>query len=81
MEESWYEVEQRIHDRITEARMVARAQALLRDRAPRHRGRHAVGMALIRLGAWLLASGVQAPIEFSRALANLRAAAARSVRA
>jgi hypothetical protein len=38
-------------------------------------------MVLIRLGGWLIASGVQVPIEFSRAIANLRAAAARSLRA
>lgn len=81
MEENWYAVQQHAQDRLTEARMIARAQALMRDRTPRHWGRHAVGMALIRLGGWLLAGGVQAPIEFSRALANLRAAAARSLRA
>lgn len=81
MEENWYAVQQHAHDRLTEARMIARAQVLMRESTPRHRGRHAIGMVLIRLGSWLIASGVQVPIEFSRAIANLRAAAARSLRA
>lgn len=80
MEENWYAVQQHAHDRITEARAVAHAHALMRELAPRHRGRYAVGIALIRLGGWLLAGGAALPIEFSRALANLRAGTDRSLR-
>lgn len=58
MEENWYAVQQQAHDRITEARSVARGQALLREVAPHHRGRYVIGIALIRLGGWLLTSGV-----------------------
>ena len=58
MEENWYAVQQHAHDRITEARAVARGQALRRETTPHHRGRYAIGLALIRLGAWILASGV-----------------------
>ena len=81
MEENWYAVQQHAHDRITEARALARAQALMRERARPHRGRYAVGIGLIRLGSWILAKGVTVPIELSRALATLRAASARSLRA
>jgi len=81
MEENWYAVRQQAHDRITEARAAARAQTLMRELAPPHRGRRAVGIALIRLGGWVLASGVTLPLEFSRALATLRAATDRSLRA
>ena len=81
MEENWYAVQQLAHDRIAEARAVARSQALVRQLAPPHRGRYAVGMGLIRLGSWILATGVTVPLEFSRALASLRAATARSSRA
>ena len=80
MEENWYAVQQHAHDRITEARTVARAHALMRELAPPHRGRYAVGIALIRLGGWLLASGAALPIEFSRALAHLRAGTDHSLR-
>jgi len=80
MEENWYAVQQQAHDRITEAQAVARAQSLMREFAPPHRGRYAVGIALIRLGGWLLASGAALPIDFSRALATLRAATDRSLR-
>ena len=80
MEENWYAVQQQAHDRITEARAIARAQALARDVAPPHRGRFALGIALIRLGGWVLASGVTLPNEFSRALANLRAVSDRALR-
>lgn len=81
MEENWYAVQQHARDRITEARAVARSQALIRDLAPPHRGRYAVGMALIRLGGRLLASGAALPIELSRALATFRAGTDRSLRA
>ena len=78
MEENWYAVQQHAHDRITEARAVARAHTLMRELAPPHRARYAVGIALIRLGGWLLASGAL-PIEFSRALAILRVGTDRPV--
>jgi hypothetical protein len=81
MEENWYAVQQQAHDRITEARAAARSHALLRDLAPPHGGRYEVGIALIRLGGWLLATGVKLPNELSRALATLRAATDRSLRA
>jgi hypothetical protein len=58
MEESWYSVQQQVRDRITEARAAARGQALQRETALLHRGRYAVGLALIRLGAWILTGGV-----------------------
>jgi hypothetical protein len=80
MEENWYAVQQHAHDRITEARAVARAHTLMRELAPRHRGRYAVGIALIRLGGRLLASGAALPIELSRALATLRVGTERSIR-
>ena len=53
----------------------------MRELAPPHRGRYAVGIALIRLGGWLLASGAALPIELSRALATFRAGTDRSLRA
>lgn len=80
MEANWYAVQQHAHDRITEARAGARVRALRRELAPPHRGRYAVGIALIRLGGWLLASGATLPIELSRALATLRAGTDRSLR-
>ena len=81
MEENWYAVQQQAHDRITEAHAIARSQALLRELAPPHRGRYAIGVALIRLGGWVLAGGVKLPIELSRALATLRAVTDRALRA
>jgi hypothetical protein len=80
MEENWYAVQQHAHDRITEARAVARAHTLMREIAPPHRGRYAVGIALIRLGGWLLASGTALPLELSRALAHLHAGSDPSLR-
>jgi hypothetical protein len=80
MEENWYAVQQLAHDRITEARAAARVRALMRKHAPPHRGRYVVGIALIRLGGWLLASRAALPIELSRALATLRARTERSIR-
>jgi hypothetical protein len=70
MEDNWYVVKQHADDRITEARAIARAHTLRREAAPRRRGRHAVGIALIRLGGWLLAGGAHTPIELARALAT-----------
>jgi len=81
MEENWYAVQQHAHDRITEARAVARVHTLMRELAPPGGGRYAVGIALIRLGGWLLASRAALPIEFSRALASLRAGTDRPVTA
>ena len=80
MGENWYAVQQHAHDRLTDARAVARVHALMRELAPPHRGRYAVGIALIRLGGWLLASGAALPIELSRALVTLRAGTERSIR-
>jgi len=80
MEENWYAVQQQAHDRITEARAAARAHSLMRELASPRRGRYAVGIALIRLGGWLLASGAALPIELSRALAILRAGTDRPLR-
>jgi hypothetical protein len=79
--EDWYAVEQQAHDRFTEARTVARAQALMRELAPPPRGRYAIGIALIRLGGWVLGGGVRLPTEVARTLAALRAATDRSLRA
>ncbi len=81
MEENWYAVQPQAHDRITEARAVARAHALMREVPPPHRGRYAVGIALIRLGGWLLASRAALPIELSRTLATFGAGTHRSLRA
>lgn len=81
MEENWYAVKQLAHDRLTEARAAARAQTLMRELAPPHRGRYAVGIALIRLGSWILASGMSLPVEVARTLAALRAATDRTLRA
>ncbi len=81
MEDNWYALEQEMRDRIAEARAATRTRTMLREVAPPHRGRYAIGIALIRLGGWLLARGVKLPIELSRALATLRAATDRSLRA
>jgi hypothetical protein len=81
MEDNWYAIQQQIHDRINEARAIARAEAVKRAVAPSHPGRYAIGMALIRLGGWVLASGAQVPLDFTRALATLRTVAHRSLRA
>jgi hypothetical protein len=80
MEENWYAVEQHAHDRLTEARAAARSRTLLRELTPPHRGRYAVGLGLIRVGTWVLASGMRLPTEVARTLAALRAATDRSLR-
>ena len=80
MEENWYAVQQHAHDRITEAREAARVHALMRALTPPRRGRYTVGIALIRLGGWLVANGAALPIELSRAVATLRSATQRSIR-
>lgn len=80
MEENWYAVQQQAHDRLTEARAIARSQALMRELAPPHRGRYALGIGLMRLGSWVLASGMRLPTEVARTLAALRAATDRSLR-
>lgn len=81
MEENWYALQQEVHDRITEARAAARARSLARELAPPHRARYAVGVALIRLGTWVLASGMRLPTEVAHALAAFRTATDRSLRA
>lgn len=80
MEENWYAVQQQAHDRLTEARAIVRSQTLMRELAPPHRGRYALGIGLIRLGGWVLASGMRLPTEVARTLAALRAATDRSLR-
>lgn len=80
MEENWYALEQEVRDRLTEARAAARSRALVQDLIPPHRGRYAVGIALIRLGSWVLASGMRLPTEVARTVAALRAATDRSLR-
>ena len=79
MDQNWYALQQHAHDRITEARAIARAHTLRRELAFPHRGRYVVGIALIRLGGWLLASGAALPIELSRAFAIIRAGTDRSL--
>jgi hypothetical protein len=81
MEENWYAVQQHAHDRIAEARAAARSRALARQFARPNRGRYAVGVGLIRLGSWVLLSGMRLPTEVARTLAALRAATDRSLRA
>jgi len=81
MEENWYAVQQHAPDRIAEARRVARSQTLRRELTPRHRGRYAAGIALIRLGTWILARGMSLPAEVARTLAALQAATDRALRA
>ena len=81
MEENWYALEQQAHERLTEARAAARSRTLMREFAPPHRGRYAVGIGLIRLGGWVLAGGMRLPTEVARTLAALRAATDRSLRA
>ena len=81
MEENWYAVQQHAHDRIAEARGAARSQALARQSARPSRGRYAVGVGLIRLGSWVLRSGMRLPTEVARTLAALRAATDRSLKA
>jgi len=80
MEENWYAVEQHAHDRLTEARAAARSRTLMRELPPPHRGRYVIGLGLIRLGSWVLASGMRLPTEVARTLAALRAATDRSLR-
>ena len=80
MEDNWYALEQEMRDRITEARAATKTRTLLRELTPPHRGRYAVGIALIRLGSCVLASGMRLPTEVARTLAALRAATDRSLR-
>ena len=69
MEENWYAIEQQARDRIAEARATARSATLARGLAPPSRSRYAVGVALIRLGSWVLARGMSLPAEVTRQLA------------
>ena len=80
MEENWYAVQQHAHDRIAEARAAARSRALAREATPPHRARYALGVALIRLGSWVLASGMRLPSEVAHTLAALRTATDRALR-
>jgi hypothetical protein len=80
MEDNWYAVQQEIHDRIACAQAYARAQALARRPATPHRSRYAVGVALIRLGGWILASGTSLPAEIARPLVALRSATTHPMR-
>ncbi len=80
MEENWYALEHHIHDRIAEARETVRSQALMRELAPPSRARYAIGVGLIRLGSWVLASGMRLPTEVARTLTALRTATDRSLR-
>ena len=77
MEENWYELEQRIRDRLTEARAAARVRTLTQRVAPTARRPNSVGITIIRLANWALARAMQLPLELSRALANVRAATTR----
>jgi len=80
MEENWYVLRQHAHDRIAEAREIARSQALMRELAPPNRARYAIGLALIRLGSWVLTSGMRLPTEVAHTLTALRTATDRSLR-
>lgn len=51
-----------VKERLAEARAAAARSALLRDLPPRLPGRVAVGLALIRIGRWILG---QAPENVS----------------
>jgi len=74
MEENWYELEQRIRDRLTEARAAARVRTLTQRVAPTARRPNSVGITIIRLANWVLACALQLPLELSRALVKVRAA-------
>lgn len=80
MEDNWYAIQQEIHDRIARAQACARAQALARRLATPHRSRYTVGVALIRLGSWILASGASLPAEIARPLVALRSATTHPLR-
>lgn len=81
MEENWYALQQQAHDRIAVARAMARARTLARELAPPHPARYAIGVGLIRLGSWVLASGMRLPAEVVRSLTALRTATDRTLRA
>ena len=60
MEENWYAIEQQVHDRLTEARAAARTRGLLRKLSPTpRRAPYVVGIAVIRIGSWVLARAVE----------------------
>ena len=73
MEENWYAVEQQVRDRLNEARAAARTGALNRGLAPSGRRPNSVGITIIRLENWALASAMQLFLGLSRTLANVRA--------
>jgi len=74
MEEDWYTVEQRVRDRLTEARAAARIRTMTQELAPTARCPSSVGITIIRLARRVLARAMQAPLELSRALVRARAA-------
>lgn len=75
MDESWYAVEQEIHDRLTEARAAARIRALTRGLHPTARRPH--WAAVIRLARWVWARAMELAPAHSRGVANVRAATKR----
>ena len=75
MDESWYAVEQEIHDRLTEARAAARIRALTRGLHPTARRPH--WAAVIRLATWVWARAMELAPAHSRGVANVRAATKR----
>ncbi len=77
MEENWYALEQHAHDRITEARAIARSQALIQEFAPPQRHPYSLRIGFIHRAGGVLARAVAWRIELSRILANLRAATKR----
>jgi hypothetical protein len=77
MDENWYAAEQEIRERISEARAAARIRTLTRELTPTARRPNSVGNTISRLEDWVLARGMQLLLEFSRALANVRAATKR----
>ena len=74
MDENWYALQLHIQDRITEARTAARTRSLIGTASSPRRGWYALGVALIRLGSWVLARGTEPPQKVARPLATLRAA-------
>ena len=74
MDDNWYALHQHMHDRINEARAAARTRQLLQALGPSPRGSYVLGLALIRLGSWVLARTAAPSRDLSRSLATLRAA-------
>ncbi len=70
MAENWYELEQRIRDRLTEARAAARIRTLTQKLAPATRRPNFVGITISRVANWVRIL----PLALSRSLAKVRAA-------